>query len=148
MINEKDVIRMKIPFPSISDRLAVCSHMYICRESAHPNYGFVKCQTLKPYMLGSSLFYHYVDEAADAARNPFAHTTRIDCDKLFITSSILYDDSMKTTIRTDVCQELYDLVKMELAADGCQTFSLNEDEMVSINPPIQKIPVVQASTPV
>lgn len=99
-------------------------------------------------MLGSSLFQHYVDEAADAARNPFAHTTRIDCDKLFTTSSIQYDDSMKTTTRTDVCQELYDLVKKELAADGYQTFSLNEDEMVSINPPMRKIPVVQVSTPV
>lgn len=136
---------MKVPFPSINDGLAVRSHMYICRNDLHPNYGFVKCQTLKPYMLGGNLFQHYVDEAADASRNPFAHTTRIDCDKLFTTSSIQYDDSMKTTTRTDVCQELYDLVKKELDADGYQKISLNEDEMISINPPMQKISISQDS---
>lgn len=143
MINEKDVIRMRIPFPSVDQTLAVRSHMYICRSSAHPKYGFVKCQTLKPYMLSSSSFRHYVDEEADITRNPFSHATRIDCDKLFTTSSVQYDDSMKTPIRPNVCQELYDRIRIELAADGYWECPLNDDEMVLINPSTHKISITR-----
>ena len=125
LIKEKDVIRMKVPFPNINAGLALQSHMYICRRANASDYGFVKCQTLKPFMLNSSLFIHYIDEAADINRNPFQWATRIDCDKLFTTQSVSYNDRLKTILRTDVCQSLYDDVIRELNADGFAKIAIN-----------------------
>lgn len=139
MIREKDVIRMKVPFPSISSKLAQQAHMYICGRDTFPDYGFIKCQTLKPYMLGSSEFVHYIDEPSDLSRNPFGHASRIDCDKFFVSSSVYYDDRLKTTSRPDICDELYVDVKRELAADGYRTIPINEDELVALNSLVRKI---------
>ncbi len=139
MINQRDVIRMRIPYPNISAQLAVSSHMYICKESNNNAYEYVKCQTLKPKMLTNKLIRHFVDEAADIHRNPFQRTTRIDCDKVFTTDSVKYDDRLKTTARPDVCQELFDLVIEELSAEGYNTIKMDEDELVSINPMITKL---------
>lgn len=138
MIHEKDVIRMRIPYPGISDKLAVSSHMYICKAAA-PGYEYIKCQTLKPYMLTRAIFRHYVDEAPDASRNPFQRMTRIDCDKIFATTGVRYDDGLKTAARPDVCQELYDDIIEELNADGYEKKELNADELVSINAMITKL---------
>lgn len=133
MINAKDVIRMKVPYPSISDNLAVSAHMYICKGTDGTNYEFVKCQTLKPYMLTRKICNHYVDEKADITRNPFQRTTRIDCDKTFSTSGVRYDERLKTAVRPDVCRELYDDVIKELYADGYDKITVNETELLSIN---------------
>lgn len=133
---------MLVPFPSISAGLAVKAHMYICGRDNAPDYGFIKCQTLKPRMLGSDLLAHYVDENPDLSRNPFRYPTRIDCDKFFVTASVRYDDGLKTTTRPDVCQDLYDEVRRELAADGCQEIAVKEDELVSLNPRITKIQIM------
>lgn len=63
MISKKDVIRMRVPYPSVSDQLALTPHMYICKKSQNPEYKFIKCQTLKPYMLINNIMQHYCDEA-------------------------------------------------------------------------------------
>lgn len=139
LIREKDVIRMKVPFPNLSADLALQAHMYICGQDTFPDYGFIKCQTLKPKMLGSSILTHYIDEPSDISRNPFKHTSRIDCDKFFVTASVHYDDKLKTDNRPDVCADLYNLVKSELEADGYHTIALNEDELVLLNYLIKKI---------
>jgi len=139
LIDEKDVIRMKVPFPNISSALAVQAHMYICGFSSEPDFGFIKCQTLKPYMLNTNIIKHYIDENADISRNPFGHASRIDCDKLFTPSSVRYDDKMKTPDRNDVCDELYNSVKHELETDGYTQIPMNEDELVSLNRYITKI---------
>lgn len=130
---------MKVPYPDINAELAVSSHMYICKEVNGSIYEFVKCQTLKPKMLASKLFKHYVDEEADISRNPFQRTTRIDCNKVFVTKSVRYDDFLKTTTRPDVCQELYNVVMEEVDSDGHEIIEMNEDELISINPMISKI---------
>lgn len=139
MINAKDVVRMKIPYPDISADLAVSSHMYICKSVCESAYEYVKCQTLKPKMLAGNLLSHYVDEEADKTRNPFQRTTRIDCDKVFTTKSVQYDSRLKTTVRPDICQELYEQVMKELAADGYVIIEMNEEELTGINPMITKI---------
>ena len=133
MIKEKDVIRMKVPFPNTNAGLALQSHMYICGKAKAPDYGFIKCQTLKPFMLNSDQFVHYIDEAADINRNPFQWATRIDCDKLFTTQSVSYNDRLKTISRSDVCQALFDDVIRELNADGFNQIAINEIELVSLN---------------
>ena len=124
---------MRIPFLNVQAQLALQSHMYICMQDTHPDYGFVKCQTLKPYMLNNAAFIHYVDEPANIGRNPFVKATRIDCDKLFASNSVEFNDSMKTTSRPDICQKLYDEVSKELSADGYTTILLNVDELLLLN---------------
>ena len=130
---------MKVPFPNINAGLALQAHMYICGKEEKPEYGFIKCQTLKPQMLGSRVVRHYVDEPADLNRNPFSRTSRIDCDKFFVTTSVEYDEKLKTTSRPDVSDELYESVKRELAADGYITILVNEDELITLNALITKV---------
>lgn len=134
MINTRDVIRMKIPYPSISSKLAAAAHMYICKTNNNHKYEFIKCQTLKPYMLMGNQMQHYYDEFADISRNPFQKTTRIDCDKLFTTSTVKYDDALKTTARPDVCMDLYNAVIKELNADGYTSLNIDENILQSLNP--------------
>lgn len=133
MIELKDVIRMKIPYPSINARLAANSHMYICRKKEGTYYEYVKCQTLKPYMLYNNIIKHYHDEDADITRNPFVHKTRIDCDKVFSTQNILYNDILKTTNRPDICDDAYNKIEIELLADSYDNESINENELKAIN---------------
>ncbi len=139
MINQRDVIRMRVPYPDIASELAVSSHMYICKSADGIFYEYIKCQTLKPYMLAKGLFKHFVDEEADISRNPFQRTTRIDCDKLFFSDSVQYDDRLKTTIRPDICPELYDTVADELESDGYETIKMDGDQMAFINPMVTKV---------
>ena len=124
---------MFVPFPDISAGLALSSHMYICKDSSHPHYSFIKCQRLKPKMLIRSPIRHYVDEDPDLSRNPFLSKTRIDCDKLFITNSVTYEDSLKTGRRPDVCNDLYVDVITELVEDGYISISINENDLVTLN---------------
>nr|WP_296961221.1 hypothetical protein [uncultured Mediterraneibacter sp.] len=134
MINTKDVIRIKIPYPSINDNLALHAHMYICKTSDSSLKELVKCQTLKPYMLIHNTIQHYCDEQPDIQRNPFNHVTRIDCDKLFSSNNVLYDLNLRTTSRVDICQELYDEITNELEKDGYQEIMMNQNELTSLNP--------------
>ncbi len=133
MISRKDVIRMKIPYPSISSGLASTAHMYICRSVNGLDYEYVKCQTLKPYLITQNLMKHFIDENPDINRNPFSRTTRIDCDKTFCTHGVTYDDAMKTTVRPDVCDDLFDSIELELLADGYCAVNLPENELQAIN---------------
>ena len=133
MIRKKDVVRIKVPFPDISSDLATNSHMYICREAAGNTYRFIKCQTLKPYMLYSSIFAHYWDELPDITRNPFARETRIDCDKEFVTTGVQYSDALKTPSRPDVCEDVMSHVVSELLCDGYDSNLLDEHMLVRLN---------------
>lgn len=134
LIRAKDVIRMKIPYPSINSRLAVTSHMYICKTADNNRHEFIKCQTLKPKMLISNTIKRYCDEIPDISRNPFQHETRIDCDKLFTTNKVKYDAKLRTTSRPDVCQSLFDDVLTELIRDEYIQITLNESQLQQINP--------------
>ncbi|GAA5414333.1 hypothetical protein UREOM_0440 [Ureaplasma sp. OM1] len=134
MINPKDVITMKIPFPSISDKLAVSSHMYICRRHDGATYEYVKCQTKKPCMLYKSPISNYLDEQPNIQRNPFINPTRIDCDKLFFTKSAQYDDKLKTNKRNDVCDDLFNQIQRKLSTTSITYIHINEAELASINP--------------
>lgn len=133
MIKRNDVIRIKVPFPGLTSGLAKKAHMYICREADGPTHRFVKCQTLKPQMLTSNLMRHYWDEAPDLTRNPFTRTTRIDCDKDFLTTGVTYHDALKTTARPDVCDDVLIHVEEELFCDGYDTHPIDEAALQTLN---------------
>lgn len=139
MINKKDVIRMKVPYPSVSSKLALNSHMYICKTVSGSLREFVKCQTLKPYMLINDVILHYCDEQPDINRNPFKKTTRIDCDKLFVTNSVKFDLKLRTDSRPDICKELYDDIIKELKIDVHKRIKINENELLKLNSLITKL---------
>ena len=124
---------MKIPYPSINDKLATSSHMYICRNDIVDNYEFVKCQTLKPYMIYKNTMQHYWDEKPDINRNPFLHTTRIDCDKTFNTHFVHFDEAMKTKIRPDVSDEVFNKIEEELISDGYSQIDIPANDLKLLN---------------
>ena len=124
---------MKIPFPSINSMLAVSSHMYICVRSEGNLYEFVKCQTFKPYMLINQPIQNYYDEKPNINRNPFTQTTRIDCDKIFITSNVNYDEKLLTNLRKDVCEDLFKEIQKKISADKCEYVQLDEENLVILN---------------
>lgn len=84
-------------------------------------------------MLTSNPISHYWDEKPDITRNPFQKLTRIDCDKEFVTSNVRYDDRLKTTIRTDVSQDVMKHVDTELMCDGYISNSILESDLLSLN---------------
>lgn len=134
LINKKDVITMRIPFPDISSTLAVKSHMYICHEKRKKDSHFVKCQTLKPAMLIRSPIKHFWDEKPDLSRNPFKNTTRIDCDKDFNIKNVIFDMKMRTVSRPDVCDDVLNNIISELNADGYVIQYLDENDIRLLNP--------------
>lgn len=133
MISRKDVLRLKIPFPDISSRLATNSHMYICRNVDDNSVSFVKCQTLKPYMFTQPVMRHFWDEVPDISRNPFLRTTRIDCDKEFATHNVQYDERLRTISRPDVSEDVIIHIEQELICDGYASEKIAEDEIVQLN---------------
>ncbi len=139
MINKRDVVTVKMPFPDIDADLAVYAHMYICRQVEGDTVHLVKCQTLKPYMLVKKVINHYWDEEADIARNPFQKKTRIDCDKEFVTCHVQYHDRMKAVARPDVCEDVMTHVEEELLCDGYASHTIAENDLLTLNRLLQPV---------
>ena len=142
MINAKDVIKMKVPFPSVDSGLAVAAHMYICRSKYETQYEFVKCQSVKPYMLlptYNNPIAHYHDEEVDSARNPFRQTTRIDCEKLFSSKNVTYDDRLKANNPAQVCNDLFKIIQNKLALSQYKVIPMTEEELIRLNTYITNI---------
>lgn len=122
MIKNSDVLRMKIPYPKIDSKLAYQAHMYICYKKEFNDYKFIKCQTLKPYMIGeNNPVNNFIDEFPDENRNPFTKHTRIDCDKLL------------TSIRRDICKELYDELEFKIKNIDISIVKVIEKDLIMLN---------------
>lgn len=138
LIKPKDVIRMKVPYPSIKSGLAYRAHMYICEGKNESHYEYVKAQTQKPYMNGSAKFSQYIDEQPDISRNPFQRATRIDCEKLFVSDSLEYDDTLKTTSRCNISDELYSKILEKLQTGKHITVQMDNLKLNDLNSQIRK----------
>lgn len=140
MIEEKHVITMKIPFPTISANLASIPHMYICKEKQSDDKKFIKCQTLKPHHLGRNKQpYYRIIENADINRNPFKRTTLIDCDKQFQIKGVNICTSLLAKTRDDVCKELYTNILLMTNNDVFSTNLLSGEELSKLNYKIKLI---------
>lgn len=133
MIEEKDVVTMRIPYPSIDSNLAVSTHMYICTKNDDEK-KFVKCQTLKPYHLkeGSEPLRKIIEDA-NIQRNPFKRKTLIDCDKNFAVNGVSIPSDLLATSRRDVCKDLFAQIKRSLSHDGVDTHQLEKDLLLKLN---------------
>lgn len=133
MIKKRDTLRLLVPYPNAQSVLANTRHMYVCMKENHGNYEFVKCQTLKPSMLIKSPMVNYIDEKPDKMRNPFEHDTRIDCDKVFTSSGVLYKDALKTTARPNVCEDVFQAIVQKLQSPTI--IPMNETDLIRLNSP-------------
>lgn len=136
MINKKDVITIRLPFPTINSALALHSHMYICYAHTVNNYKLVKCQTFK------NKFYnlnHRIIESENINRNPFEHKTLIDCDKLFKLDGLIIPDSLLATHRRDICDELFYKVTTELQTDSYDIRPIERTMVKSVNPNVELV---------
>lgn len=133
MINARDVVTLKVPFPDISSELALKAHMYICYQRDDGKKQLVKCQTFKfGIIMGKNALRHYVREKPDLHRNPFRQETLIDCDKLFATDKKI-DVRLRTVSRPDICVDLFDDVHDELICDGYAHHEINDIDFVLTN---------------
>ncbi|WP_436358450.1 hypothetical protein ACR34G_02835 [Mycoplasma sp. 480] len=133
MIKVKDVIKLRIPFPSKISYLARKTHMYICIKKEGMNYEFVKCQTSKAEIINLKIIKNYYEEQVDKNINPFVVETLIDLDKIFITSTVKYDDRMKTEIRSNISDDLLNDLKNKLKKYEPTRILLNEQELKLLN---------------
>lgn len=129
---------MKIPYPDISSDLALKPHMYIYTINNESKKKFVKCQTFKPTLLGT--MSTFIAEPPDYSRNPFRTPSIIDCDKLFSTNRVRYDERLRTTDRPDVCSNLYNEIIAKIGSNNSiQNISLNETNLIALNPLIKSL---------
>ncbi|WP_156646337.1 hypothetical protein [Lentibacillus sp. JNUCC-1] len=133
MIDEKNVIRMRVPFPDIDSGLAARPHMYICLKSGTQK-EFIKCQTFKPrHLFRNKAPHNYLIEDPDIDRNPFYDKTTIDCDKSFGVENVTVDKSLITDKREDVCDALFRGVKHKINHSNFVTNFLDIAPLLTIN---------------
>lgn len=131
MINAKDVITLKIPYPSIDSDLAIQSHMYICKDYNNHEYQFFKCQSWKPYMINNPDFQNFIHVLPDNNKNPFRRKTSICCDKLFRTINVSYQDILKCN--RNVCDELFLEINNMLNDCNYKIIDLDENNLINLN---------------
>lgn len=133
-INVKDVINIKVPYPSFDSGLVKKQHMYICIKKKNDTKHFVKVQTKKPYMLkDNSPIINYIDEYPDISRNPFTKVSRIDLDKIFYSTDIMYLPELLARRRKDICFDLYNKIINKLKQKSYKTIKLHAKDMSKLN---------------
>ncbi len=132
MIDIKDVITLRVPYPDATSELARKSHMYICVEVSGPTCELVKCQSFKPYhLLQNSMPVHRIVEQPDSSRNPFQHPTVIDLDKCFSATRSLFPNQLKAA------RGISDALLTEIRDNICETaerVTLSNAELKAVNP--------------
>lgn len=132
MIDLKDVISLRVPYPDVASGLAKNPHMYICVRVPDSTCELVKCQSFKPYhLLSNSEPIHRIVEQPDASRNPFRHPTVIDLDKLFVATQSLFPDQLKAT--RGVSDTLFSTIQNEID-DTVKKVPLSDAELKATNP--------------
>ena len=133
MIEKREVIQIKIPYPNMQSGLAKKSHMYICVNKVHSTKRLVKCQTMKlPNIIGSIGVACYIIESPNIDRNPFSRPTMIDCDKLFIIDSLI-PRSLLTKPRSDISEELHSEIAQKLKTNLPSRHRLSKEELKELN---------------
>ena len=134
MIEKKDVIRMRIPFPKTDAELARKAHMYICIENKYPK-KFLKCQTETPNRVRpNSPPYQYIKTMPDLHHNPFLSPTLIDCDKSFVMDhDIVINKKLLTTKRRDISAELFAKLEEKIKHDNFTEVILDTKTVARLN---------------
>ncbi len=139
MIKERDVVRLKLPYPSMSSDLAVQAHMYICYSIKESTHKLIKVQRFKPYMIcDDNPISNYIVVDADINSNPFKSKSVIDLDKLFTISNVTVDERLCADTRRDISEELFSQITTSIKDDIIKV-SIDENELISLNYLVTKI---------
>lgn len=138
MIEVKDVVTLRVPYPDLNSDLAAKPHMYICIYKNGLDKELVKCQTFKPKHLNKKYKpINRVVEEPDDKRNPFINKTIIDCDKKLRLTELIIDKRLKAS--RGVCNELYmSIIGVIEIVKNIEVMYINVDELLSINHRIRK----------
>lgn len=130
MIKLRDVITIKIPFPSLNSGLAVKAHMYICERCHQHDYCLIKCQSFKNnyYKL-----HNFIIEPPDENRNPFLHTSLIDCDKRFSLKNVTISEKTLTGKRRNISKELFFDIENKIDEKKCVNKDINREQLNLLN---------------
>lgn len=131
MIEPRDVVTIKIPYPDITSGLAISAHMFICNKKSASNKDLVKCQTFTNQMLIDGTVKNYIMEKKNPDRNPFKKTTLIDCDKIFRVKNVRINLSLLTDPR-NICKDLHKKVNLKLKGTP-SVYELNREELKILN---------------
>lgn len=115
-----------MPFPNVHSGLAVKAHMYIARGN---KYDLIKAQTFKASVVAR--VDNYLIERPNIDRNPFIRPTLIDLDKMFCLRGIELLDSLKTSLRPNVCLELSQRIDRNLSKHD--SLNIPVDNFLSLN---------------
>lgn len=139
MINEKSVIRMKVPFPDVDSGLAMKAHMYVCTKAGSKK-EFIKCTSFKPRHFNLNVPpYNRITEDVDPSRNPFSSKTILDCDKSFLAENVVVDTSLLTTKRPDVCDDLFTEIENKVSHSQFSKKILDTNELMTLNTKISNL---------
>lgn len=133
MIEVRNVVTIKIPFPDINSDLANVPHMYICLEKQAEIKELLKCQTFKNEMIINNVTKNYVCENPNPERNPFNKPTLIDCDKIFKVKNVKIDLSLRTFPIHSICKNLHSQVKEKLENKEHEIHNLDKTELEMLN---------------
>lgn len=87
MINQRDVVTIRIPFPDIASTLAVRSHMHICFQPGIEKQ-LLKIQTYKHKHDINMPCKNYIILQSNSYEHPCRNKSIIDLDKLFLVNNI------------------------------------------------------------
>lgn len=132
MINLRDVVKIKMPFPDISSELAVTPHMYICCE----NSGFdkvVKVQTFKTLLL--TKVNNYLDSDQYVNEHPFNNRSLVDLDKCFNIEKGKLTEKLKVANNNGQISERFhnDIMTNTTNLSTCKVILINTDELISVD---------------
>ncbi|PTG11541.1 hypothetical protein BU646_11225 [Staphylococcus chromogenes] len=133
MIKAKDVIRLKMPHPSINCDLALFAHMYICYEIGRSN-KLVKVQTYKPLLEG--VVDNFIDTANYLNQHPFKKRSLIDLDKYFFISDIVFSERLKANNNNGIISDnLFNAISNKTNnLSSCNQEFINKNDLLYINP--------------
>ncbi|RIL50873.1 hypothetical protein BUY93_06350 [Mammaliicoccus fleurettii] len=132
MINARDVITLKIPFPTINDTLALQAHMYVCYENSDTK-KLIKVQTYKPLLLDK--VNCYIDSDDFLNEHPFKRRSLIDLDKFFICKDVTIPLTLKVKNKNGtVSKNIYNQIdNMTKGLSLCKSFQINSKELKKLN---------------
>lgn len=141
MIDAKDVVTLKMPFPDISSKLAITAHMYICRHNQKSHKKFIKCQTFKNSLVikRNPVVKQWIK--IDKNNYPFLKkkSSLIDCDKEFHLNHVKIP---RTLIAGDgtakIDDNLLDQITHKLISGSKTTNIIGTEEFLSCNPICKK----------
>lgn len=124
---------MRVPFPNVNSGLATSAHMYICLEAGNEKQ-LAKCQTYKPHhLLSDQEPFNYIIENPDISRNPFQLKSIIDCDKKFGINNVTIPVSLRTTVRNDICDQLYKELVDKFGNNGSPLHRIATPDILVLN---------------